>query len=102
MSKNAQLASENTTNTNNEQRIGNNNTEERLVVELRQGVERIIAAVRNYTIAFEALVGMRGMSSFPFLERCHPWTDRPANVGVLFWTDEIEGAYKMAFLRQGL
>lgn len=64
MSKNAQLASENTNNTNNDQRIGNNNTQERLVEELRQGVERIIAAVRNYTVAFEALVGMRGMPSF--------------------------------------
>lgn len=64
VSKNAQLASENTNNTNNDQRIGNNNTQERLVEELRQGVERIIAAVRNYTVAFEALVGMRGMPSF--------------------------------------
>lgn len=38
------------------------NPSDRLVLELRQGLERIIAAVRNYTIAFEALFGMRGES----------------------------------------
>ncbi|OQE10504.1 hypothetical protein PENVUL_c004G09889 [Penicillium vulpinum] len=41
-----------------------------LIDELRQGLERIIAAVSNYSLAFEALDGMR---------------------------DEIEGAYKTAF-----
>ncbi|KAJ5558534.1 hypothetical protein N7535_008749 [Penicillium sp. DV-2018c] len=41
-----------------------------LIEELRQGLERIIGAVSNYSIAFEALNGMR---------------------------DEIEGAYKTAF-----
>ncbi|KAJ5492257.1 hypothetical protein N7453_010354 [Penicillium expansum] len=41
-----------------------------LIEELRQGLERIIGAVSNYSIAFEALDGMR---------------------------DEIEGAYKTAF-----
>ncbi|CAG8239465.1 unnamed protein product [Penicillium salamii] len=41
-----------------------------LIEELRQGLGRIIAAVSNYSIAFEALDGMR---------------------------DEIEGAYKTAF-----
>ncbi|KAJ5177861.1 uncharacterized protein N7500_000560 [Penicillium coprophilum] len=41
-----------------------------LIEELRQGLERIIAAVSNYSLAFEALDGMR---------------------------DEIEGAYKTAF-----
>lgn len=42
---------------------------DRLILELRQGLERIIGAVRNYTIAFEALVGMRGgfLFSFPYL-----------------------------------
>lgn len=44
-----------------------------LVEQLRQGLERIIAAVSNYSIAFEALDGMRGeflfssYSSFSFL-----------------------------------
>jgi len=37
---------------------------DRLILELRQGLERIIGAVRNYTIAFEALIGMKG-ESFP-------------------------------------
>lgn len=32
-----------------------------LIEELRQGLGRIIAAVSNYSIAFEALDGMRGM-----------------------------------------
>ncbi|CAI7675320.1 unnamed protein product [Penicillium palitans] len=41
-----------------------------LIEELRQGLERIIGAVSNYSLAFEALDGMR---------------------------DEIEGAYKTAF-----
>ncbi|PLB42053.1 uncharacterized protein BDW47DRAFT_114815 [Aspergillus candidus] len=43
---------------------------ERLLKELRQGLQRIIASVSNYAIAFEALDGMR---------------------------DEIEGAYHTAF-----
>ncbi|KAJ5496761.1 hypothetical protein N7463_008748 [Penicillium fimorum] len=43
---------------------------DQLIEELRQGLERIIAAVSNYSLAFEALDGMR---------------------------DEIEGAYKTAF-----
>lgn len=33
---------------------------EQLVEELRRGLERIIAAVSNYSFAFEALDGMRG------------------------------------------
>lgn len=33
---------------------------DQLVEELRQGLERIIAAVSNYSLAFEALDGMRG------------------------------------------
>ncbi|CAI7582741.1 unnamed protein product [Penicillium bialowiezense] len=41
-----------------------------LIEELRQGLERVITAVSNYSLAFEALDGMR---------------------------DEIEGAYKTAF-----
>ncbi|OQD81509.1 hypothetical protein PENANT_c027G02332 [Penicillium antarcticum] len=41
-----------------------------LIEELRQGLQRIVAAVSNYSIAFEAMDGMR---------------------------DEIEGAYKTAF-----
>ncbi|KAF9894598.1 hypothetical protein FE257_006486 [Aspergillus nanangensis] len=47
-----------------------NNPSNRLIEELRQGLERIIGAVSNYALAFEALDGMR---------------------------DEIEGAYHTAF-----
>ncbi|KAG2416456.1 hypothetical protein HFD88_007671 [Aspergillus terreus] len=47
-----------------------NDPSTRLIEELRQGLERIIATVSNYAIAFEALDGMR---------------------------DEIEGAYHTAF-----
>ena len=32
-----------------------------LIEELRQGLERIITAVSNYSLAFEAMDGMRGM-----------------------------------------
>lgn len=39
---------------------GNNSSSERLVEELRNGLERVIGAVRNYSRAFEALDGMRG------------------------------------------
>jgi hypothetical protein len=35
-----------------------------LINELRQGLERIIGAVSNYSLAFEALDGMRGLLSF--------------------------------------
>lgn len=39
-----------------------------LIEELRQGLERIISAVSNYSLAFEALDGMRGTYSlFSFL-----------------------------------
>lgn len=33
---------------------------DQLVEELRMGLERVIAAVSNYSLAFEALDGMRG------------------------------------------
>jgi hypothetical protein len=33
---------------------------DRLIEELRQGLQRIIRAVSNYSLAFEALDGMRG------------------------------------------
>lgn len=33
---------------------------DRLIEELRQGLEKIIVAVSNYSTAFEALDGMRG------------------------------------------
>lgn len=36
------------------------NPSDRLIDEIRQGLERIIATVTNYAIAFEALDGMRG------------------------------------------
>lgn len=39
---------------------------EQLVEELRRGLERIIAAVSNYSLAFEALDGMRGWFFLPF------------------------------------
>lgn len=42
------------------------NPTDRLILELKQGLERIIGVVRNYTIAFEALVGMRGEFFFFF------------------------------------
>lgn len=35
---------------------------DQLVEKLRMGLERIIAAVSNYSLAFEALDGMRGKS----------------------------------------
>lgn len=35
-----------------------------LIEELRQGLERIITAVSNYSLAFEALDGMRGLFFF--------------------------------------
>lgn len=42
---------------------GNKTTpSDRLIEELRQGLERIIATVTNYAAAFEALDGMRGRS----------------------------------------
>lgn len=37
-----------------------------LIEELRQGLERIIGAVSNYSLAFEALDGMRGWFSVFF------------------------------------
>lgn len=37
---------------------------DRLVEELRQGLQRIIRAVSNYSLAFEALDGMRGNFTF--------------------------------------
>lgn len=70
------------------------NPTDRLILELRQGLERIIGAVRNYTIAFEALVGMRGEFSFPFLIGFNfriLMTDSDSG------TDDIEGAYHTAF-----
>ena len=37
---------------------------DRLVEELRQGLQRIIGALSNYSVAFEALDGMRGKALF--------------------------------------
>ncbi|RAH40386.1 uncharacterized protein BO95DRAFT_468826 [Aspergillus brunneoviolaceus CBS 621.78] len=51
---------------------GGSSPSDRLIEEIRQGLERIIAAATNYAIAFEALDGMR---------------------------DEIEGAYHTAFIQ---
>ena len=39
---------------------------DRLVEELRQGLQRIIRAVSNYSLAFEALDGMRGKFTINF------------------------------------
>jgi len=39
-----------------------NDSTDRLIEDLRQGLQRIIGALSNYSIAFEALDGMRGMS----------------------------------------
>jgi diphthamide synthase (EF-2-diphthine--ammonia ligase) len=49
---------------------------EQLVEELRRGLERIILAVSNYSLAFEALDGMRGQYINPLLvltfkNHCH-------------------------------
>ncbi|KAL1855456.1 hypothetical protein Plec18170_004176 [Paecilomyces lecythidis] len=52
---------------------GNSSSSERLVEELRNGLERVIGAMKNYSRAFEALDGMR---------------------------DEIEGAFQTAFPHQ--
>lgn len=40
------------------------NPSDRLIEEIRQGLERMIATVSNYAIAFEALDGMRGEHHF--------------------------------------
>lgn len=49
----------------------------RLVEELQQGLQRIIRALSNYSVAFEALDGMRGKPFFlgPPLLRVHTATD---------------------------
>ncbi|GAB1196967.1 hypothetical protein APSETT444_006247 [Aspergillus pseudonomiae] len=61
---------------------GNKTTpSDRLIEELRQGLERIIATVTNYAAAFEALDGMR------------EYEDRKLIMNL----DEIEGAYQTAF-----
>lgn len=65
---------------------------ERLLKELRQGLERIIASVSNYAIAFEALDGMRGTSLLTSLD---PFCKKLLIEMRL--TDEIEGAYHTAF-----
>lgn len=59
-----------------------------LIEELRQGLERIIGAVSNYSIAFEALDGMRGWCYYLHLVCC-------SHANIIL--DEIEGAYKTAF-----
>lgn len=38
----------------------NNASSDRLVEELRQGLQRVLGAMKNYSMAFEALDGMRG------------------------------------------
>jgi hypothetical protein len=58
-----------------------------LIEELRQGLERIIGAVSNYSLAFEALDGMRGWFSVSYY----------VVLMLTFVLDEIEGAYKTAF-----
>lgn len=42
-----------------------------LIEELRQGLERVITAVSNYSLAFEALDGMRG--TFDLTAWCGAW-----------------------------
>jgi hypothetical protein len=44
-----------------------NSASDRLIEEIRQGLERVIETVKNYAIAFEALDGMRGRKLF---QRC--------------------------------
>lgn len=38
----------------------NKGSSDRLVGELQHGLERVLAAMKNYSMAFEALDGMRG------------------------------------------
>lgn len=60
----------------------------RLVEELRQGLQRIIRAVSNYSLAFEALDGMRGTFTINFV----------VSIAIPnFALDEIQGAYQTAF-----
>lgn len=59
-------------NANSNQTLNPINPTDRFILELRQGLERIIGAVSNYTIAFEALVGMRGEFSFSHFIRAFP------------------------------
>ncbi|GAT21331.1 C6 zinc finger domain protein [Aspergillus luchuensis] len=52
------------------------NPSDRLIEEIRKGLERIIATVTNYAIAFEALDGMRGgLKSSIYLPRSLPGWD---------------------------
>ncbi|KAJ5893527.1 hypothetical protein N7495_005218 [Penicillium taxi] len=68
--------------------IGGDSTN-RLVEELCQGLQRIISAVSNYSIAFEALDGMRGNQNPTFfLSIAFPADDT---------LDEIQGAFQTAF-----
>lgn len=60
---------------------------DRLVEELRQGLQRIIGAVSNYSLAFEALDGMRGNFTF------NSYFFTITNLAL----DEIQGAYQTAF-----
>ncbi|RAH69592.1 uncharacterized protein BO66DRAFT_98504 [Aspergillus aculeatinus CBS 121060] len=73
---------------------GSSSPSDRLIEEIRQGLERIIAAATNYAIAFEALDGMRGTHN-PYLT---PRARRPfLRANKLL--DEIEGAYHTAFIQ---
>ena len=36
-----------------------------LLSQLRQGLEKVVGALENYSLSFEALSGMRGKYSFP-------------------------------------
>lgn len=48
---------------------GGGDSTSQLIEELRQGLERIMTVVSNYSLAFEALDGMRG--KFPRLSVVH-------------------------------
>lgn len=70
-----------------ENEISSDSTD-RLVEELRQGLQRIIGAVSNYSLAFEALDGMRGKFIVNLI-----LSVTLTNIAL----DEIQGAYQTAF-----
>jgi hypothetical protein len=66
---------------------------DRLVEELRQGLQRNIRALSNYSVAFEALDGMRG-KPFHFEGEFSLCSE---SLQLLTFPDEIQGAFQTAF-----
>lgn len=69
------------------------------IQKLRRGLEQVIGAVRNYSLAFEALDGMRGKySESVFFLQSLLVAGIPCRAnGITSLTDEIEGAFETAF-----